>query len=184
LEALIANFASRLTFRVSLDHWSALHHDEERGAGGFEETCLGMGWLAGQGAKLSIAGRTLWHEPETEARANYAALVASRGWTIDLDDPLSLILFPEMNEKIDVPEITPACWNILGVDPGGLMCANSRMVVKRKGAGYATVLACTLLPYDTAFEMGTSLRQASGNVKLNHPYCAKFCVLGGGSCSA
>jgi hypothetical protein len=184
LEALIANFASRLTFRVSLDHWSALHHDEERGAGGFEETCLGMDWLAGQGAKLSIAGRTLWHEPEAEARANYAALVASRGWTIDLDDPLSLILFPEMNENIDVPEITPACWNILGVDPGGLMCANSRMVVKRKGAGYATVLACTLLPYDMAFEMGTSLRQAVGNVKLNHPHCAKFCVLGGGSCSA
>jgi hypothetical protein len=97
---------------------------------------------------------------------------------------LSLILFPEMNENIDVPEITPACWSILGVDPGGLMCANSRMVVKRKGAEYATVLACTLLPYDTAFEMGTSLRQATGNVKLNHPHCAKFCVLGGGSCSA
>jgi Radical SAM superfamily len=184
LQALIANFASRLTFRVSLDHWSALHHDEERGAGGFEETCLGMDWLAEQGAKLSIAGRTLWHEPEAEARANYAALVASRAWAIDLGDPLSLILFPEMNENIDVPEITPACWSILGVDPGGLMCASSRMVVKRKGAQHASVLACTLLPYDTAFEMGTSLRQAVGEVKLNHPHCAKFCVLGGGSCSA
>jgi len=31
--------------------------------------------------------------------------------------------------------------------------------------------------------MGETLKEASGIVKLNHPHCAKFCVLGGGSCS-
>ncbi|MBT3397024.1 MAG: radical SAM protein, partial [Alphaproteobacteria bacterium] len=42
---------------------------------------------------------------------------------------------------------------------------------------------CTLLPYDKAFELGQGLAQASKTVQLNHPHCAKFCVLGGASCS-
>jgi hypothetical protein len=46
------------------------------------------------------------------------------------------------------------------------------------------VLSCTLLPYDSAFEMGETLAEAAGEVPLNHPHCAKFCVLGGASCSA
>jgi len=63
------------------------------------------------------------------------------------------------------------------------MCASSRMVVKRKGAARPAVLACTLLPYDARFEMGETLAGASGPVTLNHPHCAKFCVLGGASCA-
>jgi len=31
--------------------------------------------------------------------------------------------------------------------------------------------------------MGARLEDAMGAVKLNHPHCARFCVLGGGSCS-
>ena len=63
---------------------------------------------------------------------------------------------------------------------------------KWQGASRPVVLPCTLLPYDPAFEMGTTLAQAAqahdgmfdhGAVKLCHPHCAKFCVLGGGSCS-
>jgi hypothetical protein len=46
------------------------------------------------------------------------------------------------------------------------------------------VLACTLLAYDEAFEMGETLEEAEREVALNHPHCAKFCVLGGASCSA
>jgi hypothetical protein len=45
------------------------------------------------------------------------------------------------------------------------------------------VLACTLLAYDTRFELGATLAEAAGAVALNHPHCAKFCVLGGASCS-
>lgn len=182
--SLIKEFGDRLTFRISLDHYGAANHDLERGEGGFDETCLGIGWLAAQGAKLAIAGRTMWGEDEAQERAGYHNLVAARGWPIDLDDPLSLILFPEMDARVDVPEITPNCWSILHVDPASLMCASARMVVKRKGAAAPVVLACTLLPYDTAFEMGAQLSDTRGPVKLNHPHCAKFCVLGGGSCSA
>jgi len=44
-------------------------------------------------------------------------------------------------------------------------------------------MACTLLAYDEQFNLGTTLKQAAKSVHLNHPHCAKFCVLGGGSCS-
>jgi hypothetical protein len=57
------------------------------------------------------------------------------------------------------------------------------MVVKRKGASSPAVLACTLLPYDAEFELGPRLEDAERDVALNHPHCAKFCVLGGASCS-
>jgi hypothetical protein len=95
--------------------------------------------------------------------------------------------------RADVPEITENCWAILHKDPNEVMCASSRMVVRRKGEAHPVVLPCTLLPYDPAFEMGATLAEAAradggmfdhGAVKLCHPHCAKFCVLGGGSCSA
>jgi len=98
-------------------------------------------------------------------------------------DPVRLMVFPEMDARVDVPEITEACWGILHKSPDDVMCASSRMVVKRKGAAAPAVLACTLLPYDSAFELGATLRDASGPVALNHPHCAKFCVLGGAACS-
>jgi len=94
------------------------------------------------------------------------------------------VLLPEMDASADVPEITEACWGLLGVDPGHMMCASSRMVIKRQGAARPVVVPCTLLPYGRQFELGAALDQARGPVRLNHPHCAKFCVLGGGSCSA
>ncbi|MDH3645022.1 MAG: radical SAM protein, partial [Gammaproteobacteria bacterium] len=33
------------------------------------------------------------------------------------------------------------------------------------------------------FTFGTRLADSLGEVSLNHPHCARFCVLGGGSCS-
>ena len=89
-----------------------------------------------------------------------------------------------MKTYSDLPEITTDCWDILGTSPDSVMCASSRMVVKRKGAEHPVVAACTLLPYDERFEMGRTLSESTGSVKLNHPHCAGFCVLGGGSCSA
>ncbi|MDA8781786.1 hypothetical protein N9N16_01100 [Porticoccaceae bacterium] len=64
-----------------------------------------------------------------------------------------------------------------------MMCASSRMVVVPRGSK-PVVMACTLLAYDQRFNLGESLAEASTDVSLNHPHCAKFCVLGGGSCSS
>lgn len=186
-------FGSKLKFRVSLDHHTPGLHESERGDGTWARALEGIDWLVRNGFEVAIAGRTRWGEPETLAREGYRTLFAERAWPIDASDPSDLILFPEMDATVDVPEITTACWGILGKSPANVMCARSRMVVRRKGAGSVTVLPCTLIPYDPAFEMGSTLAEAAraeggnferGAVKLNHPHCAKFCVLGGGSCSA
>ena len=88
-----------------------------------------------------------------------------------------------MDAAREVPEITEACWGILGVSPDTVMCASSRVVVKHRGSATPSVAACTLLPQSQGFTLGQSLAEASGPVSLNHPHCASFCVLGGASCS-
>ncbi|MEM7508969.1 MAG: radical SAM protein [Pseudomonadota bacterium] len=174
---------ARLTLRVSLDHHTATHHDEERGRGSFEITLQGMRWLRDQGIAMAVAGRTMWDEDEAISRAGFADLFARERFAIDAADPTACVLFPEMNAMVEVPEITTACWDILGKRPKDVMCASSRMVVRRRGAPGPVVLSCTLLAYDTQFEMGSTLAEAARPVALNHPHCAKFCVLGGASCS-
>lgn len=176
--------SARLTLRVSVDHHSAALHDKERGAGSFARTLEGMAWLRDNGIRMAVAGRTVWGESQADARAGYARLYARHGFEIDAQDPAQTVLFPEMDETAEVPEITTACWGILGKSPKDVMCASSRMVVRHKGAETPSVIACTLLPYDPQFDLGTTLREAEGPVQLNHPHCAKFCVLGGASCSA
>ena len=177
-------FADSLTLRISLDHFRAEMHDEERGNGSYDSTLEGMRWLRDNGFKMAVAGRTIWGDTDASSREGYHKLFSDEKFDIDASDPGATVLFPEMDEMADVPEITKACWGILNKSPRDVMCASSRMVVKRKGAAKPTVLACTLLPYDPQFELGATLAEAAAPVKLNHPHCAKFCVLGGASCSA
>lgn len=181
---LASSYGDRLTLRVSLDHWNSRRHDEERGAGSFEKTIEGMRWLRDAGIRMAVAGRALWHESDTAARDGYHALFEREDFAIDAANPAETVLFPEMDEATDVPEITTACWEILNKSPDDVMCASSRMVVKRKGENTPSVVACTLLPYSAEFELGKTLMEAEKPVRLNHPHCAKFCVLGGASCSA
>lgn len=183
LSALIAEFGSKLTLRVSLDHHSAENHDQIRGIGSFSRSLEGMQWLKSQGASLATAGRQLWNEDEATARAGYGALFAKFGFAVDAQDPRKCVLFPEMDVAAEVPEITTGCWDILNLSPDNVMCASARMVVKRRGAEKPAVLACTLLPYEPEFELGSTLKEAERAVSLNHAHCAKFCVLGGASCS-
>jgi hypothetical protein len=109
-------------------------HETERGEDTWDKALTGMDWLNAQGFQIAIAGRTCWDETDAQSRAGYGELIARRGWRIDPADHGQLVLFPEMNEREDVPEITTACWDILGKRPDQQMCATSRMVIKRKGA--------------------------------------------------
>ncbi len=179
-----AKHGGKLTLRVSLDHYTRLLHDTERGSGSWREALDGMRWLTAEGLRVTVAGRSCWGQSIPLARVGYARLFADEGFPIDAQNPAELVIFPEMDEHADVPEITSACWDILDVAPEAMMCASSRMVVKRKGAATPAILACTLLPYDAQFEVGNTLADATDTVQLNHPHCAKFCVLGGASCSA
>jgi uncharacterized Fe-S cluster-containing radical SAM superfamily protein len=183
LRRLNDRYGDRLTIRVSLDHYGPAVHEEERGRRSWQPSIDGLFWLAANGFALHVASRRLSGESEDEIRAGFAQLFDRLGIAIDAADPVRLMVFPEMDATADVPEITEACWGILGKSPQSVMCASARMVVKRKGAARPSVLACTLLPYDERFELGPTLAAASGAVPLNHPHCAKFCVLGGGACS-
>lgn len=180
---LLTRHGRNLTIRVSLDHYGRALHEKERGARSFKPTIDGLVWLAQSGFDVHVAGRRFSDESEEQVRAGYAQLFTELGIAIDAASPLSLVLFPEMDAKVDVPEITTACWGILKKSPDSVMCASARMVVKRKGTERPAVVACTLLPYDPQFELGNTLAESVGAVRLNHPHCAKFCVLGGAACS-
>jgi hypothetical protein len=178
-EALMSLPRAGLTFRVSLDHHSRVIHEAERGAGSWDKALDGLLWLASRGFHVAVAGRTLAGEEEGAARAGYEALFRSIG----LSAATQLVLFPAMDASTDVPEISEACWGILNVSPSNMMCASSRMVVKPRGAARPHVVACTLLPYEAEFAFGDTLESSLSPVSLNHPHCARFCVLGGASCT-
>ena len=176
-------FGDRLCVRVSVDHFSAARHDQERGIGSFKAGLAGIRWLNENGFNFTIAGRTCWNEEESDLRLGFADLFKRENINLDANNIDELILFPEMDEQAEPPEITQSCWGMLGMSPTDIMCASSRMIVKRKGAEKPAVIACTLLPYEAEFELGQSLKTASKKVSLNHPHCATFCVLGGANCS-
>lgn len=185
-EALLAlreRHGNALTLRVSIDHYTQAEHEAERGRRTWAPTIEGLQWLSSHGFVFSVAGRMLSGETEAEVRDGFTALFARLDIALDALDPSQLMVFPEMDAEADVPEITEDCWDFLDKSTDDVMCASSRMVVKRKGAPHPAVLSCTLLPYDEAFELGRTLAEANQNVPLNHPHCARFCVLGGASCS-
>lgn len=177
LPELGRRYGGRLRLRVSLDHFSARLHDAERGAGGFAQALAGLRWLHQESFAVDVAARRFSGLSKAAIRAGFATLFALEGIVVD-----ALVVFPEMDGSTEVPEITTRCWDVLGKSPDSVMCASSRMVVKRKGAARPAVVSCTLLPYDERFELGETLAEAARPVSLNHPHCAKFCVLGGGRC--
>ncbi|HVH78153.1 MAG TPA: radical SAM protein [Stellaceae bacterium] len=183
LLALNKRYGSRLAIRVSLDHYGAAVHELERGRGSWAPTIAGLKWLAENRFNINVASRYLSGESEAAIRGGFRRLFAELALAIDADDPVALMIFPEMDATADVPEITTACWGILNRSPDSVMCATSRMVVKRKGAQVPGVVACTLLPDGELWDLGPSLAGALAAVPLNHPHCAKFCVLGGAACS-
>jgi uncharacterized Fe-S cluster-containing radical SAM superfamily protein len=173
----------RLVIRVSIDHYTKDMHEYERGDRSWVPMLVGLRWLVANGFNIHVAARSFTGQPEAELRRGFQRMFDAYDVPIDAADPVRLVIFPEMDTTVDVPEITEACWGILNKSPDTMMCATSRMVVKRRGAERPAVIACTLLPYDPQFELGSTLADAAGSVPLNHPHCAKFCVLGGGSCS-
>lgn len=177
-------YGEKLFLRISLDHYTQELHEKERGKGTFVKTLKNIQWIAQNNFKMAIAGRSLSDELIDDAIEGHKKILTPLGVDIDYTNPEYCMIFPEMDDTIDVPEITTACWGILDKHPDEMMCSHSRMIVRRKGELKTKVLACTLLAYDKQFELGETLQNSHKSVQLNHPHCAKFCVLGGASCSA
>lgn len=183
LAVLKAQHGNALALRVSVDHFTAALHEAERGDGAWQHAIDGICWLAANGFNLSIAGRMPAGQSETAIRTGFQQVFDHLQLNIDAGDQTRLTLFAEMDESADVPEISEECWDTLGQHPDQMMCARSRMVVRRRDAETPSVIACTLLPYAPDFDLGPSLDTASKTVALNHPHCARFCVLGGSNCA-
>ncbi len=148
---------------------------------------------ARNGFRIAIAGRTCWDESEADAGPATRGSSPGRAGASTRQIRPQLVLLPEMDGRHDVPEITTRCWAILHKSPGDMMCASSRMVVKRKGAARPTrgaVHAASPTIRSSTWDRRwprrarpTGACSSAGAVKLCHPHCSKFCVLGGGSCS-
>ena len=108
LLALKARFRNRLTIRVPVDHYTRELHERERGPRSWQPAINGLQWLARNGFACAVAGRLNTEELERLVRSGYARLFASLGVALDFFDPVQLVLFPEMEARADVPEITDA----------------------------------------------------------------------------
>ena len=172
-----------LTIRVSIDHYQKEKHEEIRGKNTFDVMMEGLQWLNSNNFNYTLATRLLWGEQEDLLRDNFNQFISNYNLKLNAKSEHQLVTFAEMDEKADTPEITTACWNILGKNPNDIMCSWSRMVVKKKGVQKPSVIACTLLPYEDEFDLGHTLTNSLQKIYLNHKHCSKFCVLGSSSCS-
>jgi sulfatase maturation enzyme AslB (radical SAM superfamily) len=172
-----------LTIRVSIDHYQKEKHEEIRGKNTFNVMMEGLKWLNQNNFNYALATRLLWGEQEDQLRDNFNLFIDKYNLKLDAKSKEQLVTFAEMDEKVDTPEITTACWNLLGKNPNDIMCSSSRMVVKKKTSPKPSVIACTLLPYEDEFDLGQNLTDSLKKIYLNHKHCSKFCVLGGSSCS-
>ena len=172
-----------LTIRVSIDHYQKEKHEEIRGKNTFNIMMEGLKWLNQNNFNYTLATRLLWGEQEDQLRDNFNLFIDKYNLKLDAKSKEQLVTFAEMDEKVDTPEITTACWKLLGKNPDDIMCSSSRMVVKKKTSPKPSVIACTLLPYDDEFDLGQNLTNSLKKIYLNHKHCSKFCVLGGSSCS-
>ena len=172
-----------LTIRVSIDHYQKEKHEEIRGKNTFNVMMEGLKWLNQNNFNYALATRLLWGEQEDQLRDNFNLFIDKYNLKLDAKSKEQLVTFAEMDEKVDTPEITTACWNLLGKNPNDMMCSSSRMVVKKKTSLKPSVIACTLLPYEDEFDLGQNLTDSLKKIYLNHKHCSKFCVLGGSSCS-
>jgi sulfatase maturation enzyme AslB (radical SAM superfamily) len=176
-------YPDQLRIRISLDHYTKEVHEIERGEKSFDKALDSIKWLYENNFELSLAGRSLTNESQGEVNQGYQDLINSIDISLKLNNE-NLVIFPEMASDKDVPEITTECFDILNVSPDYQMCASERMVIKKKGDSIPTVMPCTLLAYDSQFELGQTLKESQKRVYLNHKFCAEFCILGGANCSS
>jgi MoaA/NifB/PqqE/SkfB family radical SAM enzyme len=172
-----------LIVRVSIDHYEKEKHEEIRGKNTYDVMLQGLKWLNENNFNYTLATRLLWNEKEEDLRKNFGTFIKNNNLRLDTYSPKELVTFAEMDEKIDTPEITTSCWDILNKDSNDVMCSWSRMVVRKKNSKNPSVIACTLLPYANEFDLGETLTNSLQKIYLNHKHCSKFCVLGGSSCS-
>lgn len=176
--------SERFALRVSLDHFTKAGHERLRGLRSWDAAIDGVRMLLHDGIGFTVASRfDPTREEEAQVRAGFATLFRSEGVALDAHDPDALLLLPELALDLGISGVNDAAWKALHARGRDAMCRTSRMVAKRKGAARASFVACTLLPYDERFDLGSNLSDVAKPIVLDAPACAQFCVFGAGSCS-
>ncbi|PPR77864.1 MAG: Antilisterial bacteriocin subtilosin biosynthesis protein AlbA [Alphaproteobacteria bacterium MarineAlpha2_Bin1] len=176
-------YSNKLCIRVSLDSFDSQTHDFHRGQNSWNKALLGLLWLSDNNFNLKLASRKFSAEHENDIRESFKFLFEEFKIKLDAFSNDDLIIFPEMTDHPFSPEVSTECWDKVKIKPNELMCSNSRMVVKKKNANEPNVQACTLIPYDSDFNLGKTLKKSKKKVFLNHRFCSQFCVLGGSKCT-
>ena len=72
-------FSGQLTLRVSIDHFDATQHEEERGPGTWAPMIKGLKWLHQTQFALHLAGRIRWVEDQRTLRQGYRQILNGSG---------------------------------------------------------------------------------------------------------
>ncbi len=184
LLALRERYGDRLTIRVSVDHYGAAVHEAERGRRSWQPTIDGLKWLPITGFRSTSPAAT---SPASRRRAmrqrvrpavrrnRHRARRRRPGRVDDLSR--------------DGPDRRRA-GNHRGVLGHPQQIAGQRDV-REPRAWWSSARArhrrasspAPCCPTTRNWISGRALPAATGAVPLNHPHCAKFCVLGGAACS-
>ncbi len=167
-----------LTFRVSLDGYTAEMNDALRGPGVFDKTLTGIEQLLGYGFEPIITIVRTWSGCDDEVLAGFVTALEARGYQRPRLKVLPCLeLGAERHRRGDsVPaeRITPRM--MAGYDVTQLLCSNSRLVTDRG------VWVCPLLLDSPEARMAETLAESLGSYPLRHAACVT-CYHHGAICS-
>ena len=178
----LQDYAHKLHFRVSLDHFDAAEHDRQRGEGMFGCALEGMRLLHAMEFPLSVANQMMPDMPADYVANRFADVFRAAR----LPEDLPRIEFPEFYPPETVvlaPQITQSCMQDLQTELSRqeFMCAFSRMLVKQHNQ--CRVYACTLVDDDADYALAETLTESLQiPVSMKHHRCYS-CFKFGASCS-
>lgn len=170
LDALRAQ-SNALAFRVSIDYPDAQRHDAGRGWGNFRRALEGLALLKQRGFQVSVTRQAAEGEDRAAVEKSFRELFVRQQLPADLE----VVALPDYGMPGSARARVAVGMDELGRDfmaggPRGLMCAISKMVVKR--GGQMRVYACPLVDDDGEFDQGATLAEAlERDVRLRHGRC-------------
>lgn len=160
--------------RASLDHHNPAIHEAERGARSWQPALDGLRWLSQSGFSIAVAVSlpnpitppALAMPRSSRPKASRSTRTTRRAWSC----------FRRSTRLPTCRRDRRRAGNhdrMLGHPRQFARRHHVRdlpMVVHRRGENRARVVACTLIPYDAGFDLGSALAKGVNPVALNHPH--------------
>jgi len=196
LESLNRTFPSKLTMRISLDHYDEARHEAIRGTGTFQKTVDHAVALARAGLRciITVTPEVFRGNPVSIEYVKKALTTLFDRYGVDMDVkvlPAVLEMGAQRRRLARPSHVTPLTESRMKqnrVDVKTLMCHSGRSVLKKDGT--CRVYPCPIIYEVPEFELGRTLRASLAQpVSLSHHACASYCGLstagggGHGSCT-